>query len=138
MTRPFYWACAQSQYGTRPRACMGLGSPRRMIGTGPGACMGLGSPRRMIGTGPGACMGPRSWYRTYTNSLEVNKVHRFTQKYSYTNISDIQNFLISLKKLLYTNFGIGDVMTSTTPVTTLGEPLSYVCRTSDEDSTPSG
>ena len=47
MTGPFYWACAQSQYGTRPRACVGLGSLRRMIGTG-----------------PGACMGPRSWYRT--------------------------------------------------------------------------
>ena len=47
MTGPFYWACAQSQYGIRPRACMGLGSPRYMIGTG-----------------PGACMGPRSWCRT--------------------------------------------------------------------------
>ena len=25
MTGPLYWACAQSQYGIRPRACMGLG-----------------------------------------------------------------------------------------------------------------
>ena len=47
MTGPFYWACAQIQYGTRLRVCMGLGSPRRTIGTG-----------------PGACMGPRPWYRT--------------------------------------------------------------------------
>ena len=29
-------------------------------------------------------------------------------------------------------------MASTTSVITLGEPLSYVCRTSDEDSAPSG
>ena len=74
----------------------------------------------------------------YTHSSETNKVHRFTQKYSYTDISDIQNFLISLKKLLYTNYGIGDVVVGTTPVITLGEPLFYICRNCDDDSASSG
>ena len=58
----------------------------------------------------------RNYEDTYTHSSEAKKVHRFTQKYSYTDISDIQNFLISLTKLLYTNFGIRDVVASTTPM----------------------
>ena len=74
----------------------------------------------------------------HTHLSELDKVHRLTQKYSFIDISDIQNFLISLKKLLYTNLGIGNVVVGTTSVTTLGEPLSYVCRNSDEDSAPSG
>ena len=45
---------------------------------------------------------------------------------------------MSLKKLLHTNFGIGDVVADTTPVTILGELLFYVCKNSDEDSTPFG
>ena len=80
----------------------------------------------------------RNYEAIYTHSSEPYKVHRSTPKYSYIDISVIQNFLISLKKLLYTNFGIGDVVAGTTPVTTLREPLSYVCRNSDEDLAPSG
>ena len=56
----------------------------------------------------------------------------------YTDIYDILNFLISLKKLLHTNFGIGDIVTGTTPITTLRELLFYVCKNSDKDSAPSG
>ena len=80
----------------------------------------------------------RNYEAIYTHSLETNKVHRFTQKYSYTDISNVQNFLISLKKLLYINFGIGEVVAGTTPMTTLGELLFYVCRNSDKDSAPFG
>ena len=80
----------------------------------------------------------RNYEAIYTHSLETNKVHRFTQKYSYIDISNVQNFLISLKKLLYINFGIGEVVAGTTPMTTLGEPLFYICRNSDKDSAPFG
>ena len=45
---PFYWACAQGQYGTRPKACMGLGSRCCTTGTGPRAYMGQGSWCRTI------------------------------------------------------------------------------------------
>ena len=60
----------------------------------------------------------------YTHSSETNEVHRFTQKILSNRYYDIRNFLIILKKLLYTNFGIGNIVPGTTPVTTLGETLS--------------
>ena len=79
----------------------------------------------------------RNYETIYRHSSEAKKVHRFTQKHSYIDISDILNFLISLKKLLYTNFGIGDVVAYTTPMTTLEEPLACFCRNSDKDSASS-
>ena len=66
----------------------------------------------------------RNYEAIYTPSSKTNKVHRFTQKILSHGYSDIQNFLIILKKLLYTDFGIGDVVAGTAPVTTLGETLS--------------
>ena len=80
----------------------------------------------------------RNYEAIYTHYSEAKKVHNFTQIYSYTDISDIQNLPISLKKLLYTNFGIGDVVAGTIPVTTLEEPLFYICRNCDKDSAPLG
>ena len=61
----------------------------------------------------------KNYESIYTHSSEPNKVHRFTQKYS-----NIQNFLIILKKLPYTDFDIGDVVAGTTLMTTLGKTLS--------------
>ena len=66
----------------------------------------------------------RNYEAIYTHSSETNEVHRFTQKILLHRYSDIQNFLIILKMLLYTYFGIEDVVVDTTSVTTLGETLS--------------
>ena len=71
MTGPFCWARAQSQYGIRPRACMGLGSPHCIIGTGPGACMSL-----------------RSWCRTVSN--------KFFYSSSFIDFVSFPFFFISL------------------------------------------
>ena len=66
----------------------------------------------------------RNYEAIYTPLLETNEVHRFTQKILLHGYSNIQNFLIILKKLPYTDFGIRDVVAGTTSVTTLGETLS--------------
>ena len=80
----------------------------------------------------------RNYEVLYTHSSEAKKVHNFTEIYSYTDISGTWNFPISLRKLLYTNFGIVDVVASITLVTTLGEPLFYICRNCNDDSASSG